>query len=77
MSDEDTNNFFIHMLSLLDDKMYISQFMRENVNVTAIRDNIRTFLVENCEHDLVTDCIDIDPEQSQHIIYCSKCMMTL
>ena len=74
MSNGETNNFFIHMLSSLDEKIYTSQFLRENVNVTTIRDNIRTFLIENCEHDLVTDCIDIDQEQSQKIIYCTKCM---
>lgn len=77
MSNNDTNNFFIHMLSLLDEKIYISQFMRDNVNVTTIRDNIRKFLIANCEHDLVTDYIDIDPEQSQQIIYCTKCMINL
>lgn len=77
MSDGETNIFFIHMLSLLDEKMYTSPFLRENANVTAIKKNICTFLIENCEHDIETDYIDIDQEQSQKIIYCTKCMMTL
>ena len=77
MSNDDTNNFFISMISLLDENIYINDSLKYNKNVISIRDNIRKFLIENCQHDLVTDYIDIDPEQSQQIIYCTKCNMNL
>ena len=77
MSDEDTNNFFISLLASLEEKIYVNEFLKSNTNVIAIQDNIRKFLIMNCEHVLETDYIDIDPEQSQKIIYCTKCMMNL
>ena len=59
------------------ENIYINDSLKYNKNVISIRDNIRKFLIENCQHDLVTDYIDIDPEQSQQIIYCTKCNMNL
>ena len=77
MSDEDTNNFFISLLASLEEKIYVNEFLKSNTNAIAIQDNIRKFLIANCKHDLETDYIDIDQEQSQKVIYCNKCMMNL
>jgi hypothetical protein len=77
MSIGDTNNFFISILASLEENVYVNDFLKDNANVIAIQDNIRKFLIENCKHDLETDYIDIDPEQSQKVIYCTKCMMNL
>jgi|DEB0MinimDraft_4_1074332.scaffolds.fasta_scaffold210254_2 hypothetical protein len=77
MSDEDTNNFFISLLTSLEEKIYVNEFLKNNANVIAIQDNIRKFLIMNCKHVFETDYIDIDPEQSQKIVYCTKCMMNL
>jgi hypothetical protein len=77
MSSVALNDFFIYMLSALDEEIYVNSFMRENKNITNIRDNIRDFLIDNCEHDVETDYIDLTHEQSQKIVYCTKCMMTL
>jgi hypothetical protein len=32
------------------------------------------YIINNCEHDIVEDSIDIDPDRSKTIYYCSKCM---
>jgi len=77
MSSVALNNFFIYMISVLDEEIYVNSFMRENNNITNIRDNIRDYLIDNCEHDVETDYIDLTPEQSQKIVYCTKCNMTL
>ena len=77
MSVNDTNNFFISMLESLEEKLYMNNFLKDNTNIIAIQDNIRKFLITNCKHELETDYIDIDPEQSQKVIYCTKCMMNL
>jgi hypothetical protein len=37
---------------------------------------INDYLLENCSHNKVQDLIDINPEKSQSIIYCSKCFTT-
>jgi hypothetical protein len=70
-------DFFIYILSLLDEKIYVNDFLKDNVNVIAIQDNIRKFLITNCKHELATDYVDITPEQSQQITYCTNCMMNL
>jgi len=74
---DDINIFFVSLLSLLDEKMYVNEFLHDNVNVIAIQENIRKFLIENCQHDIVTDYIDITTEQTNKIVFCSKCNMTL
>ena len=32
------------------------------------------YIINNCEHNIVEDSIDIHPDKSQTIFYCSKCM---
>jgi len=77
MSSVALNNFFIAMLSSLEDNVYENPVLRDNLNVINIQENIRSFLKHNCKHELVTDYIDLTPEQSQKIVYCTKCNMTL
>ena len=47
--------------------------------LSLMRDN-DTFknIIENnkCDHEWVTDLIDIDPDRSQYICYCCKCELT-
>lgn len=47
----------------------------DSVNILA--NNIKTFLIANCVHDVETDYIDVSPEQSQQIHYCKKCGMNM
>jgi hypothetical protein len=35
------------------------------------------FLLKHCQHEIVHDTIDIDPERSEQISYCVKCNLTL
>ena len=60
----------------LSDAIFFNHYKNKK-NVIAIQDNIRKFLIMNCKHVLETDYIDIDPEQSQKVLYCTKCMMNL
>jgi hypothetical protein len=32
------------------------------------------YIIHNCNHNIVEDSIDITPDRSQTIFYCSKCM---
>jgi len=43
---------------------------------TKICTAIEQYLKTNCEHEVVTDLIDIDPDRSKTITYCTKCMIT-
>lgn len=37
---------------------------------------INEYILENCSHNKVIDLIDLNPDKSQSIIYCSKCFTT-
>jgi hypothetical protein len=38
--------------------------------------SIDNFLKNTCEHEIIDDHIDVDPEKSINISYCSKCKLT-
>lgn len=37
---------------------------------------LQGYIKKHCKHTIITDLIDIDPDTSRTIQYCSKCMMT-
>ena len=37
---------------------------------------INEYILVNCSHNKVSDLIDITPDKTQTIIYCSKCFTT-
>lgn len=39
-------------------------------------DNLHQIICSNCEHTFVEDMIDITPDKSQSITYCTKCEYT-
>jgi hypothetical protein len=41
-----------------------------------ILNKINDFLLKHCQHEIVNDSIDIDPDKSMDICYCSKCEST-
>lgn len=59
-------------------KDVLLRLSNENMNsdYTYILETIDKYLIENCNHNVVVDFIDITPERSQVIRYCSKCMIT-
>jgi hypothetical protein len=74
---DDIVNFFIDTLSRLDDLLYNTNNLNNDVNISGIKRYMRNFLLRNCKHEPITDFIDIDYEQTQHITYCKKCMLNL
>jgi hypothetical protein len=37
---------------------------------------LHEYIKENCIHTIIRDLIDIDPDTSKTIYYCSKCLLT-
>jgi hypothetical protein len=37
---------------------------------------INDFLLKHCQHEIVNDSIDINPDKSMDICYCVKCEIT-
>jgi len=55
--------------------------MNENINEQEFSSHLETFIKTidfkikaTCKHEYVEDYIDVDPERSQRISYCNKCM---
>ena len=38
--------------------------------------NIDNLIIKKCQHEWINDLIDIDPDRSKSIRYCSKCYLT-
>ena len=49
---------------------------QDNVHLKNALDQLNHFLNQNCSHHYIDDFIDIDPDRSMQITYCTKCMMT-
>jgi hypothetical protein len=41
----------------------------------TIRKLVKNYMQKYCSHNIIQDSIDITPEKSINIYYCSKCMM--
>tara|TARA_A100001015_G_scaffold292903_1_gene368796 strand:+ start:1251 stop:1475 length:225 start_codon:yes stop_codon:yes gene_type:complete len=37
---------------------------------------VEEYVVKHCDHHIVNDLIDIDPDRSKSILYCDKCFHT-
>ena len=51
----------------------VQSLRNEIESATQLLSELRRYCREQCEHEWVKDYIDINPDKSQHIIYCSKC----
>jgi len=70
------DHHFIH--SIVHIKRQLEDLLKENENVhlqTAVLE-IEKFLTERCPHNKVRDYIDIHPETSIPIEYCTICFTT-
>jgi hypothetical protein len=49
---------------------------QDDAHLKNALEQLNQFIIENCRHDYVDDFIDIDPDLTMRITYCTKCMMT-
>ena len=70
-------NRIINYNDLLSIKHYLEASRTIDMNdKTRILNAINIFFLTNCEHEIITDYIDITPEKGRNIKYCSKCDIT-
>jgi len=48
----------------------------EVVSKKELLKEIDEAIMKNCEHNWVTDYIDVTPDRTERIIYCTKCELT-
>lgn len=72
----DKTNIF-NCNDLISVKHYVGASQTINMNdKTRILNTINIFFLTNCEHEIITDYVDITPDKGRNIKYCSKCEIT-
>ena len=51
--------------------------IRQTPDYLDILNRVKTYLHKHCKHNVVHDLIDIDPDRSMEISYCTICESTL
>lgn len=49
----------------------------QSIDFQQIVQHLKDFLKKKCKHAIVLDSIDIHPERSETIVYCTKCGSTI
>lgn len=64
--------------TMIQAKSIIDQHMDNCVNndYKKIQQLMEKFIRTYCNHEIVHDLIDIDPDRSKSITYCEKCYIT-
>ena len=76
------NNYFDVQCDYELFKTYLNTYnnVEEYDNLINNLETLKTFfkfqITNKCEHEWITDLIDIDPDRSQLICYCVKCEIT-
>jgi hypothetical protein len=73
--EEIENNDIINNKNILE-YSHIKEINLYKNQITIIEfllENISNKIKNNCQHYFVDDLIDIDPDKSMHITYCTKC----
>lgn len=72
----DKTNIF-NCNDLISIKHYVGASQAINMNdKTRILNTINIFFLNNCEHEIVRDYVDIAPDKGRNIKYCSRCEIT-
>jgi len=72
----DKTNIF-NCNDLISIKHYVKAHQTMNMNdQTRILNTINIFFINNCEHDIITDYVDISLDKGRNIKYCNKCEIT-
>lgn len=67
---------YIQKMNEVDSKLENAQNLDDNNNLETLKTQIIDLIKKSCKHNWVRDYIDIDPEYSQPIIYCTLCEAT-
>jgi DNA replicative helicase MCM subunit Mcm2 (Cdc46/Mcm family) len=76
------NTFFNNLITQFDfelcnPELNKNMFFEKKLNMEKIRELCNKKILSLCEHCFITDNIDITPERSETIYYCSICEYTV
>lgn len=61
--------------NMIQTKHLLLSMLRDN-EIDEILKLVDQYLKKNCNHKIVNDLIDIDPDRSKSIQYCEHCLVT-
>ena len=70
---EDENN----KNSLLNHKKHKTFFINKKSHITGLTQLCNTKIMKLCKHEIVEDDLDLTPERSQKVRYCTICEYTI
>jgi hypothetical protein len=71
------SNNEIDILNIFLSKLEEISPEEQSIDYQQIVKLVQDFIKKNCKHVIVMDLIDIDPDRSETILYCTKCGMTI
>jgi len=76
LTDSSNNDVIIQMMEIANSALNSIPESQQNAEYREICIKIQTFIDKHCEHHIVFDLIDINPDVSKTIQYCVKCNKT-
>jgi hypothetical protein len=73
---KEENDVFKSDIVLSNQLHNINFFYNRKEHIQVLRDICKKNLIEKCSHQFIEDTIDIDPDRSKNIRYCSICEYT-
>ncbi len=70
---EDVLQYNKHISEINDNLNQQDEYLRQLI---FLNEKLRTKLISICNHEWITDSVDIDPDRSQTIEYCKICQVS-
>ena len=77
MSEDGTQTYESEIMLKVQKKLQMMPVTRQTPEYFDILQRVTKYLHKNCNHNIVHDLIDIDPDRSKSISYCTICGNTL
>ena len=77
MSADGSKTYDVELMLSVQKKLLCMPITKQNPEYFDIVKQVNKYLVKYCCHDIVHDLIDIDPDRSKVIEYCTICGNTL
>ena len=77
MSEDGTQTYEVYVMLKVLSEMQMIPITIQTPEYFDILKRVTKYLHKHCKHDVVEDLIDIDPDRSKNISYCTICGNTL
>uniref|UniRef100_A0A6C0JX25 Uncharacterized protein n=1 Tax=viral metagenome TaxID=1070528 RepID=A0A6C0JX25_9ZZZZ len=77
MSEDGTQTYEAAIMLSVKRQMEMMPITMQTPEYFDILKRVTKYLHKNCKHNIITDLIDIDPDRSKVISYCTICGNTL